>query len=76
MPDPNGGKIEDARAVIGRMVREAREKSGLTVRELADKARMSHSHIVRIEAGRYNVTVDTFDKLGSVLGFTLGLVKD
>lgn len=67
---------QTARERIGHLMRAAREEAGLTVRELADKAGISHSHIVRIENGRYNVTVDTLDKLGKVLGFRLGFVKD
>lgn len=74
VPEPNGGKIENARVVIGRMVRQAREKAGLSVRELAERAGMSHSHIVRIEAGRYSVTIDTLTKLGNVLGFEVTLM--
>lgn len=67
---------QTARERIGQLVREARKEAGLTVRELGDKAGIAHSHIVRIEAGRYNVSVDTLDKLGKVLGFKLEFVKD
>ena len=73
-PEPK--EPESERLSVGRQVREARERAGLSVRELAEKAGLDHSHIVRIEAGRYNVKVDTLEKLGSALGFRIVLEED
>ena len=63
-----------ARTVIGRMVREARVNAGLTTRELADKAGLNHAHISRIESGKYNLTIDTLDKISRVLGLEVALI--
>ncbi len=61
------------RTDIGRQVKEARTKAGMTVRELADKAGISHSHIVRIEAGRYSITIETLGKICRALGLKIVL---
>jgi transcriptional regulator with XRE-family HTH domain len=45
-----------------------REAKGLTTRELAELAGLTHSHIVRIESGYYGFSIDTLDKLVSALG--------
>jgi transcriptional regulator with XRE-family HTH domain len=48
---------------------ELRLKSGLTQKELAQKARTSQPAIARIESGSYrNVTMDFLRKIGNVYG--------
>lgn len=71
-PDPV--EPEDARHVVGRMVREARERRGLSQRELAKRAGLQYSHIARIESGRYNLTIDTLERVCKELGLEIELV--
>lgn len=59
------------RKSIGDQVREAREEAGLTLRELGHMVGLAHNHIGRIEAGKYNVTVDTLAVIAEALGVTL-----
>lgn len=53
---------------IGAELRAMREAKGLTTRELAEHCGLIHSHIVRIESGRYGFSIDTLDKLTTALG--------
>jgi transcriptional regulator with XRE-family HTH domain len=53
---------------IGAELRTLREAKGLTTRELAERCGLIHSHIVRIESGRYGFSIDTLDKLTTALG--------
>lgn len=56
---------------IGRAIRELREEYGLTIRQLAELAQVGHSHIVRIESGKYGVSIDILAQIGAVFGLEL-----
>lgn len=58
---------EEIRREVGAKVREAREKAGLTVEELAEKCDLQPAHIGRIEEGRYNLTIDVLGMLSKAL---------
>jgi transcriptional regulator with XRE-family HTH domain len=47
----------------GQLLREARERHGLTQRQLAIRARTSQAAISRIERGLVSPTVETLEKL-------------
>ena len=49
-------------------LREWRERRGLSLRALADKAGVSYVTIVRIEGGALSPTVSMLDKLAPALG--------
>jgi len=53
----------------GRILRDARLRAGLTIRELARRAGTSHSTIAAYEAQRKVPTVQTFDRLLRAAGF-------
>lgn len=54
---------------IGERIREARQKKGLSVRQLATYADVDERHIRRLEAGtRRTPRFDTFLRLQKVLG--------
>lgn len=59
---------DQARKDFGRALRAAREGAGMTQDELAFKSGLARTHIIRIEAGRYNVTLDTITRLRAALG--------
>lgn len=65
----------ESRERIGRELRKAREKAGLTLRQLADITGIAFNHIGRIERGKYNVTLDTLSILAQALGMEVGIVK-
>lgn len=56
------------REKLGAELRALREAKGYTVRELAERAGLGHTHIVRIESGRYGFSIDTLDKVVTALG--------
>jgi transcriptional regulator with XRE-family HTH domain len=49
-------------------LRAHRQAAGLTQTELAERAAVSQSYIVKIEAGRGNVTVGVLGRLADALG--------
>lgn len=63
-----------ARERIGQQIKEAREAKGWTLRHLAKLTGIAFNHIGRIEAGRYNVTVDTLAVLAAALGVELKFI--
>lgn len=56
---------------VGRHVRLAREKAGLTQSQLAESAGISSRAVRELEAGRSNPTLATMVAIVDVLGFTL-----
>jgi transcriptional regulator with XRE-family HTH domain len=59
----------DAHAVL----RRARLRAGLSLRELAARAHTSHSTLAAYEAGRVTPGVDTFERVLAAAGFTASL---
>jgi transcriptional regulator with XRE-family HTH domain len=58
-------------SMAGRMVREARQRAGLTQRGLAAKAGIPQETIARIERGRTDPRVGTLDRLLEACGYGL-----
>lgn len=65
--------LQKSREDIGNQLREARDRAGLSTRQLDEIVGLQYNHISRIEQGRYNVTVDTLSLLGNALGFEIKL---
>lgn len=63
----------DARRRIGQTLKAAREAKGYTTRYLGSLTGLDQGHIVRIEAGRYGLTVDTLARLCDALGLKIEL---
>lgn len=59
------------REEIGAELQTIRVQKGLTVRELGEICGMQHSSIVKIENGKYNVSVDILGKVAEALGMRL-----
>jgi transcriptional regulator with XRE-family HTH domain len=53
---------------MGARLRECRQRRGLSVRALAERAGVSHVTVVRIETGRLSPTVSMLEKLARALG--------
>jgi transcriptional regulator with XRE-family HTH domain len=53
----------------GQLIRAARRRAGLTLRELARRARTSHSTLAAYEAGRTVPSVATLDRIVRAAGF-------
>jgi transcriptional regulator with XRE-family HTH domain len=57
----------------GQLLREARERHGLTQKQLAIRARTSQAAISRIERGLVSPTVETLEKLLAMMNEELAL---
>ena len=58
---------EDYLARIGSLIRDARQHSGLTQAQLAEKLGTSQSAVNRMEKGQQNMTLEMISKIGSAL---------
>lgn len=66
-------EIEFAAELIGKLI-EAREKKGLTQRDLAEISGVKQPSIARLESMKSMPQIDTLFKLLSPLGYTLQIV--
>ena len=51
-----------------------RQLRGLTQEQLAQEAGLQRTHVNRIEAGKYAVTIDVVQAIAQVLGMTVDLI--
>jgi transcriptional regulator with XRE-family HTH domain len=58
----------------GQLLRSARQRAGLSLRQLAERADTSHSALAAYESGRTVPNVDTFDRVLRAAGFTVDVV--
>lgn len=59
--------IQLTRQKLGKRIKEIREAKGLSQRELGSMCDIAYNHISRIEAGKYNVSIDTLAKISAAL---------
>jgi len=60
------GRIEHA--LLGAQLRKAREKSGLTIRELADKLGRGYSYVGKIERGEQHIDIPSLLDFADAVG--------
>jgi transcriptional regulator with XRE-family HTH domain len=53
------------------LIRDARERAGFSLRELAARASTSHSTLAAYEQGRKTPTVNTLDRIVRAAGFAI-----
>lgn len=58
---------------VGAIIAEARNKQGMSVRELADRCGVSYQNITKIENGKYNVSIDILGKICKALDLKIDL---
>lgn len=66
----------EIREKIGAELRALRLKNKLSTRDLAEVVGIAHSHIVRIENGKYNVRIETAEQIAAALGASLMVVEN
>ncbi len=59
---------------MGLRIAALRKIAGLSQEQLADRAGLQRTHISRIEAGRYAVTLETIQAIAEALGMTVDIV--
>lgn len=52
-------------------IAEARQKRGLTQKELAELAGVDQANISKIEKGKYNVSIDILSRVCNAMGSTI-----
>lgn len=76
-PGPGGGAAPSGLLLaLGQRLRRAREAAGLSVAELARRARVSRRHVTEAEAGRANLTLLKLADLALPLGVSLAHLCD
>lgn len=69
-----GQRIVDLRKQVDWRDNLGIRRKGMTQAELAERAGLQRSHIVRLEAGRYGATVDVLSAIADVLGMKVDFV--
>ncbi len=59
---------------IGQRIAALRKAKGITQEQLADAAGLQRSHIGRIEAGKYAVTLETIEAIAQAMGMTVDII--
>lgn len=62
------------REIIGSQLAALRKEHGLTVRQLAELCGLDHANIVKIENGKYNVSIDILQRVCDVLGADIKII--
>lgn len=66
-----GVKDEELSKAFGKRFRELRIKTGMSTREFADTAGISHAQIFNIDNGKGNPTLGTMKAIAAALNITL-----
>ena len=59
---------------IGQRIADLRKLAGLSQEQLATKAGLQRTHISRIEAGKYAVTLETVQAIAEAFGMTVDII--
>ena len=59
---------------IGQRIAALRKLAGLSQEQLSERAGLQRTHISRIEAGKYAVTLETIQAIAEALGMTVDIV--
>ena len=65
---------QQVRERIGTRIAALRKKAELTQEELALRAGLQRTHVGRIEAGRYAVTLEVVQAIAEALGMTVDII--
>lgn len=66
---------DNERMRIGQRIAELRKSHGITQEELSVMSGLQRTHISRIEAGKYAVTIDTLSAIAEQLGCQVDLIE-
>lgn len=68
--------IKKESELIGRRIKEARHKLGLTQEELGERARLHYSYIGQVERGNKVPSIKTLKKIASALNIRLEILLE
>lgn len=61
----------DIKILVGKRVKELRNKLGISQEELADIAGLDRTYITSVECGKRNISIVNIEKLANALNVTL-----
>lgn len=61
----------DIKQLVGKRVKELRNKIGISQEELADNAQLDRTYITSVECGKRNISIVNIEKLAKALNVTL-----
>lgn len=67
---------QQTRERMGLRIAALRKLAGLSQEQLAGRAGLQRTHISRIEAGKYAVTLETIQAIAEALGMTVDIVDE
>ena len=59
-------------SIIGRRLKEARKKKGLTQEQLAEKMGVSIAYLSKVETGKIHINLERLSEICGILGVTEG----
>ena len=59
---------------MGLRIAALRKLAGLSQEQLAERAGLQRTHVSRIEAGKYAVTLETIQAIAEALGMTVDII--
>ena len=62
----------DIKILVGKRVKDLRNKLGISQEELADIAQLDRTYITSVECGRRNISIVNIEKLAKALKVSLG----
>jgi transcriptional regulator with XRE-family HTH domain len=65
---------QQTRERIGRRIAALRKLAGLSQEQLSERAGLQRTHVSRIEAGKYAVTLETIQAIAEGLGMTVDII--
>ena len=65
---------QQTRERVGKRIATLRKLAGLTQEQLAEKAGLQRTHVGRIEAGKYAVTLEVVQAIAEALGMTVDII--
>lgn len=65
---------QQTRERMGMRIAALRKLAGMSQEQLAAKAGLQRTHISRIEAGKYAVTLETVQAIAEALGMTVDII--
>jgi transcriptional regulator with XRE-family HTH domain len=68
-------QLQDNRLRIGQRLKEARTEMQMTQEDVAKKSGILRANIARIEAGKYNSSIDTLYRFAIAIGHRIEVVE-
>ena len=67
---------QQTRDRIGLRIQTLRKLAGMSPEQLSERAGLQRTHVSRIEAGKYAVTLETIQAIAEALGMTVDIVDE